>query len=347
LDIYAKAVDAGKSLLFPDVVATLGTGSEALAQLQPFGLSSSIVVPLQAGDRCFGAVALVRADKTQPYNATILAFVEELVERLALTLENARLYRMARAVEVELRQLNETLEDRVAARTAELERSNRELDRFAYVASHDLKAPLRAIDNLANWIAADAAAILPEPSQEHLAKLRGRVRRMERLLDDLLTYSRAGRIQHQPERIETAALVRNTFELLAPPPDFMLVVAEPMPTFVTQRVPLETVLRNLIGNAIKHHTRHDGTVSVSAVADGDWLEFTVADDGPGVAPEYHERIFDMFQTLLPRDQIEGSGMGLAIVKKTVESVGGRVTLDSMPEQGARFSFTWPRQLAPP
>jgi signal transduction histidine kinase len=273
--------------------------------------------------------------------------VEELVELLALTLENARLYRMARAVEVELRQLNETLEDRVAARTAELERSNRELDRFAYVASHDLKAPLRAIDNLANWIAADAAAILPEPSQEHLAKLRGRVRRMERLLDDLLTYSRAGRIQHQPERIETAALVRNTFELLAPPPDFMLIVAEPMPTFVTQRVPLETVLRNLIGNAIKHHTRHDGTVSVSAVADGDWLEFTVADDGPGVAPEYHERIFDMFQTLLPRDQIEGSGMGLAIVKKTVESVGGRVTLDSMPEQGARFSFTWPRQLDPP
>ena len=234
------------------------------------------------------------------------------------------------------------LEERVVERTAELERSNRELDHFAYVASHDLKAPLRAIDNLSKWIESDAAALLPPDSQEHLAKLRGRVHRMERLLDDLLAYSRAGRVQHAPEKVATGDLVRSIFDLLAPPPEFQLIVEEPLPTLITQRVPLETVLRNLMGNAIKHHQRKDGCIRVTAKDMLNWVEFSVADDGPGIAPGFHERIFDLFQTLQPRDQVEGSGMGLAIVKKTVESVGGHTAVDSAAGKGAVFRFTWPK-----
>jgi PAS domain S-box-containing protein len=272
-----------------------------------------------------------------------ISVVEDISERKALTLENERLFYAARAAERTLRQLNETLEERVAERTAELQRSNRELDRFAYVASHDLKAPLRAIDNLSKWIEADAQDVLPLPSREHLVKLRGRVQRMERLLDDLLAFSRAGRIQHAPERINSAALVRSVFDLLSPPADFRLLVDDDMPNMVTQRVPLETVLRNLLGNAIKHHNRPDGSIRVTARDLGDMVEFCVVDDGPGIAANFHERIFELFQTLQPRDQVEGSGMGLAIVKKTVESMGGVICVDSDVGKGATFRFTWPQK----
>jgi signal transduction histidine kinase len=114
-------------------------------------------------------------------------------------------------------------------------------------------------------------------------------------------------------------------------------------------VPLETVLRNLLGNAIKHHNRPDGHIQVSAYWPGaalDMVEFSVQDDGPGMAQEYHERIFELFQTLQPRDQVEGSGMGLAIVKKTVESVGGAITVESTEGEGTCLRFTWPVQQQP-
>ncbi len=242
--------------------------------------------------------------------------------------------------QAELRVLNDALEDRVAERTAELERSNAELDQFAYVASHDLKAPLRAIDSLASWIAEDAAGALPPESARHLELLRSRTERMERLLDSLLAYSRAGRQDAAVEAVDTAALVRETVALVTPPEGVDVHLEGDFPTVATARVPLELVVRNLVANAIKHG-RADGRVVVSARTVGGWAEFTVADDGPGVAEAYRERVFGMFQTLRPRDEVEGSGMGLAIVRKTVEARGGRVTLGERPGGGASFRFTWP------
>jgi signal transduction histidine kinase len=301
-------------------------------------------VPLQARGQTFGSITLARATWWQAYDESDLHFAEELAQRIALAVDNAGLYASALSAETQLRQLNETLEERVRERTAELERSNRELDRFAYVASHDLKAPLRAIDNLSTWLDQDVHELLPPSSLEHLNKLRGRVQRMERLLDDLLAYSRAGRVQHTPQQVQTGELVRAIFDLQAPPPGFQLAVEEPMPALFTQRVPLETVLRNLIGNAIKHHTRPDGQVRVGAEWQEGLVKFHVCDDGPGIAQEYHERIFELFQTLQPRDQLEASGMGLAIVKKTVESAGGQISIQSQEGAGTCFTFTWP---APP
>lgn len=246
--------------------------------------------------------------------------------------------------EAALQEFNATLERLVAERTAELQRSNHELAQFAHVISHDLKAPLRAINHLAEWIEDDADGGLPSKSQEHLIRLRGRVKRMEKLLDDILAYSRAGRQRHPSEKVDTAMLVRDIVEMLAPPAGFTVTAQEPMPTFVAERVPLETVLRNLIGNAIKHHRDPaNGCVTVSAYDRGNWVEFAVADNGPGIDPVYHQRIFEIFTTLQSRDQVEGSGIGLSVVQRTVEGRGGRVQLESALGSGATFYFTWPVQ----
>jgi signal transduction histidine kinase len=230
----------------------------------------------------------------------------------------------------------------VALRTAELERSNRDLNQFAYVASHDLKAPLRAIDNLAAWISQDAAALLPPPSAEHLAKLRGRVKRMEQLLDDLLAYSRAGRVRPPAESVDVAQMVQDVAGMLGAPEGFTIAVEGPIPRIYTPRASIELVLRNLLGNAIKHHDGERGCVTVRGEEKGDMVHIFVTDDGPGIDERFHERIFEMFQTLQPRDEVEGSGMGLAIVKKVIESYGGSIGVESSPGRGATFDFTWPR-----
>lgn len=223
----------------------------------------------------------------------------------------------------------------------ELARSNQELDEFAYIASHDLKTPLRGIDNLSKWIEEDASGSLSETSREHLRKLRQRVARLERLLDDLLQYSRAGHQLGDLMPIQTGPLVRYIVEILAPPAGFVVNVAEDLPRIKTHKAPLELVFRNLIDNAIKHHDRTEGYIEVSAVSRGRFMEFCVSDDGPGIPSDYHVRIFRMFQTLKPRDELESSGMGLAVVKKVVERQGGRVTVESHVGRGTTFRFTWP------
>jgi signal transduction histidine kinase len=218
-----------------------------------------------------------------------------------------------------------------------LGRSNRDLDQFAYVASHDLKAPLRGIANLASWLEEDLDASLDAKSREHLHLLRGRVQRMEGLIDGILAYSRAGRKLEPPERVDVAALLRETAELLAPPEGVEIIVEPPMPVLRTTKVPLQQVWINLLGNAIKHG---GSKIRCRARLDGrDWV-FSVADNGKGIPVEYREKVFEIFQTLAPRDRVEGAGIGLAVVKKLVESRGGRVWVESEVGQGTTFHFRW-------
>ena len=165
-----------------------------------------------------------------------------------------------------------------------------------------------------------------------------------RLLDDLLQYSRAGRMEGEVRRVDTGALVGDIVSYLDPPPGIEVVTVGKMPVFQTAKAPLTQVLQNLISNAIKHHDREKGTIEISAVDYGDSYEFAVADDGPGIPAEFHERVFRMFQTLRPRDEVEGSGVGLAVVKKVVEWQGGVVFLESQPGmRGTTFRFTWNKQ----
>jgi light-regulated signal transduction histidine kinase (bacteriophytochrome) len=228
--------------------------------------------------------------------------------------------------------------------THDLEQSNRELDQFAYVASHDLKAPLRGIANLSTWIAEDLGDRLTDESREHVRLLQGRVHRMEALIDGILAYSRAARVRTAPELIDTGALVREVIELLAPAGDVVIDVPSDMPTIDAERVPLQQVFMNLISNAVKYTRveRPDVRIQVGWRAGRESYEFFVRDNGPGIAPEYHERVWGIFQTLQARDKVEGTGIGLAVVKRIIESRGGSVWLESSPGNGSTFGFSWPR-----
>lgn len=231
----------------------------------------------------------------------------------------------------------------LAKTTANLKKRNQELDQFAYVVSHDLKAPLRAIANLSSWIEEDLEDLLTEDTQHQMNLLRGRVHRMEALIEALLQYSRVGRVKSALETVSVASLLEDILDSLAPPASFTIEVEPEMPTLVTERLLLEQVFANLISNAIKHNHRQAGHVKISVKDLGDFYEFAVADDGPGIAPEYHEKVFVIFQTLEARDKVENTGIGLSLVKKTVETQGGTIKLTSQAGQGSTFSFTWPKQ----
>ena len=232
--------------------------------------------------------------------------------------------------------------DQLRRVSRELERSNQDLDQFAYVASHDLKAPLRGIANLTQWIEEDLGDRLTGESREHMRLLKGRVHRMEALIEGILAYSRAGRVRERAEPVDASALVADVVELLSPPAHVVIDVG-PLPTLETQRVALQQVFMNLIGNAIKYNTAAAPRVTVraSTAGDGDQIHFTVADNGPGIAPQYHEKVWQIFQTLASRDQIEGTGIGLSVVRRLVESRGGRAWLESDGGSGTTFHFTWP------
>jgi PAS domain S-box-containing protein len=219
---------------------------------------------------------------------------------------------------------------------------NKELEEFAYVASHDLKAPLRVIDNASKWLEDDLAEYLTADTRETMKLLRGRVQRMEKLLDDLLEYARIGRTPGGPPGKEVAGdiLVSDVLALL-PTANFTFVI-DPLFSFLQLRqMPLQHILSNLIGNAIKHHDKSEGRIELTVKNSGEFYEFAVRDDGPGIPVQFHHQIFKMFQTLRPRDQVEGSGMGLAMARKTVELFGGVLSVDPHPGRGCTFRFTWP------
>ena len=226
----------------------------------------------------------------------------------------------------------------------ELERSNADLERFAYVASHDLRAPLHAIARLAEWVRDDIAAIASPEAVENLKLLQGRALRLQMLLDGLLAYSRVGQVDSPIEDVDIEALVREIADVLAPPPEFLITCVGTMPTLRTRRSPILAVLQNLIANGVKHHDRAEGRLAVSAHLAGEVVEFRVSDDGPGIPPQFHDRVFEIFQTLQRRDEVDSSGIGLSIVRKEVENHGGRIWIESTPpERGTTFIFTW-RQL---
>lgn len=251
--------------------------------------------------------------------------------------------RMAGSIQ-DVTNLHET-EDELRMTAAALAHSNKDLEEFAYAASHDLRAPLRAITNLANWIKDDMADRFDDENRNRLDLLISRALRLDRLIEDLLEYSRAGRVLGKVTRTDVSELVEEIVELLSPAEGFEIARSSPLPVLNTACVPLQQILRNLIQNAIKHHDQQTGRIDISARSAGSFIEFVIADDGPGIPIEFRERIFGLFETLKPRDVVEGSGIGLAVVKRTVEKLGGTITVEPNEPRGTTFRFTWPIDLA--
>ena len=225
----------------------------------------------------------------------------------------------------------------------ELDRKNKELDQFAYVVSHDLKAPLRGIEVVSRWVEEDMGTQLPPKVQEYLMMMRIRVHRMENLINGILALARIGRTNQVEEEVDVNILLSEIVDLLSPPSEFKIEVQDDLPVLHTIRIQLQQVFSNLISNAIKYHDKREGLVSVTCQESDGFYIFSVSDNGPGIDPDYHERIFVIFQTLQERDAVESTGVGLTIVKKIVEWQGGSIWVTSEPGKGATFTFTWPKK----
>ncbi len=262
----------------------------------------------------------------------------------ALNIEIAERCRAEQALQC----LNMTLEHRVERRTFESERRARDLEQFAYVASHDLKAPLRGIANLSEWLKEDLQDRLTPETQEQLDLLRDRVARMNALIEGLLEYSRIGRVAGSMEDVDVGALVAEVVDTLAPPKGFRVKIAPGLPVLYTDRLHLSQVFANLIANAIRHHDRDRGWIRVSGQDLGELWLFAIEDDGPGIPLEFQAKVFLMFQTLGVKDYGANTGIGLALVKKLVEEHGGSIHLDDGVDKkgkrrGCRFVFTWAKR----
>ena len=224
-------------------------------------------------------------------------------------------------------------------KTLHLEKSNQDLEQFSYVASHDLKSPLNAIRNLVNWITEDCEDVIPEESKKHLALLGQRSDRMLKLLNDLLEYSRINRNEFKNESVNLKEISEDVFAMQDKASNFTLSAANIEMTI--PKIPLEIVLRNLISNAIKHNEKNIGSIDVSYESNSEYHIITVQDDGPGIPIEFHDKAMEMFQTLKPRDKVEGSGMGLAMIKRIMEHYKGKILIDSDGESGTKIFIYWP------
>tara|TARA_R110002049_G_scaffold276106_2_gene454232 strand:- start:2462 stop:4255 length:1794 start_codon:yes stop_codon:yes gene_type:complete len=230
-------------------------------------------------------------------------------------------------------------------KAARLEKSNQDLEQFSYIASHDLKSPLNSIRQLATWIKEDCGELLPAESKEHLNLLQSRAERLMKLLSDLLNYSRINRFAYENETINLNNAVRDCFDLLGSPEGYNC--EAPDIEISIPLIPFEIVLRNLISNSIKHHDQKTGNISLTYLFNMDTHHLYITDDGPGIPSKLQGKVMEMFQTLKPRDKVEGSGMGLAFVKKIVEHHSGTIEIESDGQRGTTFIIHWPLKYSKP
>lgn len=223
---------------------------------------------------------------------------------------------------------------------ADLESANKELDQFAYIVSHDLKAPLLSISTLATFLAEDYQDKLDEDGKEQLSLLQNRVNRMGDIISGILDYSRVGRAKQEKVSVNFKELVRSIVDLIVPS-SFDVTLKGEFPTLSIEKVLIAQIFQNLISNAVKYNDKEDGKITISVTEEANSWKFSVADNGPGIEEQYFGRIFEIFQTLQSRDTIDSTGIGLSIIKKTIDYWGGKVWVESEMGTGSIFYFTIP------
>ena len=234
--------------------------------------------------------------------------------------------------------LNQEVDERKKAEET-LAAINQELQEFAYVVSHDLKAPLRGIDTLINWIEKDSKDELNEESKENFVILKSRTKRMRDLIDGILKYSRVGRASDERAQIDLGKLIPEIIDLIDPSDGIEITIENELPIVEFEETRLFQVFQNLLSNAVKYMDKPKGDICIGCLEEDGFWKFSVSDNGPGIEEQYFERIFKMFQTLTPRDSYESTGVGLALVKKIVEMCGGKIGVESEVGKGSTFWFT--------
>lgn len=339
----------------PDLrVLSLSPGEDQQKLVRELGAKSAVIVPIKARGRVFGAVTFVFGDSKRTYTVEDLSLAKGLGERAGLAVDNALLYRAAqqeiaerRRVEEQIHQLNQELEERVRRRTQALEESNQQLEAFTYTVAHDLRAPLRAMQGFSQALIEDYAGRLDATGRDYVLRITNAAQRMDGLIQDLLAYSRLSRTQLKTEPVDLESVldrVLMTFASEIRSKHALIEVGRPLPAVWAHPSTLEHVLANLVSNALKFV--NPGTaprVRILAEERGGTVCLSVIDQGIGVDPQYHERIFGVFERLHGPETFPGTGIGLAIVRKGVERMGGRVGVESQPGQGSKF---WVKLRAP-
>lgn len=230
-------------------------------------------------------------------------------------------------------------EERQTQLLKELESANTELKDFAYIVSHDLKAPLRGIGSLAEWLSTDYKDKFDEDGKELLDLLMGRIKRMHNLIDGILQYSRIGRLREKKDEVNLNELIKDIIDMIAPPENIKITVENELPSILCEKTRISQVFQNLLSNAVKYMDKPKGEIKIGCNEDEEYWKFSISDNGPGIDKNHFEKVFQLFQTLKPRDEIEGTGIGLSVVKKIVELYGGTTWVDSKIGEGSTFYFT--------
>ena len=222
-------------------------------------------------------------------------------------------------------------------------KTNEELKDFAYIVSHDLKAPLRGISTLTEWIVNDYADKFDDDGKEQMKLLSARVSRMHNLIEGVLQYSRVGRLNEEQVQVDLNEIVPEVIDMVSPPENITVKIENELPVITCEQTRIMQVFQNLISNAIKYMDKPEGLIKIGCIEkDGQWV-FNVSDNGPGIEEKYFEKIFQIFQTLSSRDDFESTGVGLTVTKKIVELYGGRIWVESSIGQGSTFFFSFPKQ----
>ena len=315
--------------------AILGTQTMVIEDaLEDERFVNNPLVTCVSGVRFYAGVPLITPDGQAIGTLCVLDYQPKVLSKSQQTMLEA----LARQVvtQLELMSANQKL----LQSALELKQRNRDLDQFVHAVSHDLRAPLRGIDHLSEWIEEDLGAEIPAESKAQMALLRQRVKRMENLITGLLTFARAVQPNALIERVNLDQLLAEVMDSLSLSTKPNIHIDHNLSPFFARRLLLQQVLANLISNAIKHSSHRDSAVRVSAHRTASGYQFSVADNGPGILPKHHERIFRLFETLHP-EQSDSIGIGLAIVKRIIDREGGKIWVESQVPCGTVFRFIWP------
>ncbi|MGE5468370.1 MAG: MASE3 domain-containing protein [Ignavibacteria bacterium] len=307
------------------------------------GYRSSIALPLKdAQEKAFGVLCIYSAD-TNAFTPAEIRLLEELAGDLAFGITVVRARIELTQAEAQIREFNRDLEHRVVERTAQLEAANKELEAFSYSISHDLRAPLRAIDGFSQILSEDYADRLDADGQHHLSTIRAGAQRLGELIDDILTFSRTSRQELAFAPVDMNRLVREAFDEVRPEGREIVLQAAELPPAKGDPTLIRQVLVNLLSNAVKFTAgRSPAVIEVSGTVEGPEAVYCVKDNGAGFDMRYADKLFGVFQRLHRASDYEGTGIGLAIVKRIVVRHGGRVWANAEPGAGARFYFTLPQ-----